>query len=160
MHVHMQLVFVRVCVCVDQRLLEHLEQCIKANFKVHHILPIVRGGQFFDTEGGHAICDNGDAFGGLDKVQGTTGSNRHSRLSARRNNAEKEEIEKEFNAKLKETLVNLRATEAEGQRIAVERDQIRMQVRTFSRALCAACSTARCQACRNRLLISNSVEDT
>jgi hypothetical protein len=43
-------------------------------------------------------------------------------------NAEKDELEKEFNAKLKETLVNLRATEAEGQRIAVERDQIRMQV--------------------------------
>mmetsp|Transcript_12262 Transcript_12262/g.29991 ORF Transcript_12262/g.29991 Transcript_12262/m.29991 type:complete len:837 (+) Transcript_12262:41-2551(+) len=53
----------------------------------------------------------------------------------RRANAEKEELEKEFNAKLKETLVNLRATEAEGQRIAVERDQIRMQNESLSSTL-------------------------
>jgi len=53
----------------------------------------------------------------------------------RRSNAEKEELEKEFNAKLKETLVNLRATEAEGQRIAVERDQIRMQNESLSSTL-------------------------
>jgi hypothetical protein len=53
----------------------------------------------------------------------------------RRYDAEKEELEKEFNAKLKETLVNLRATEAEGQRIAVERDQIRMQNDSLSSTL-------------------------
>ena len=53
----------------------------------------------------------------------------------RRNQAEKEELEKEFNAKLKETLVNLRATEAEGQRIAAERDQMRMQSESLSSTL-------------------------
>jgi len=53
----------------------------------------------------------------------------------RRNQAEKEELEKEFNAKLKETLVNLRATEAEGQRIAAERDQMRMQNESLSSTL-------------------------
>ena len=38
-------------------------------------------------------------------------------------------------AQLKETLVNLRATEAEGQRIAVERDQMRVQNESLSSTL-------------------------
>jgi len=53
----------------------------------------------------------------------------------RRSGVEKEELEREFNGKLKETLVNLRATEAEGQRIAVERDQMRMQNESLSSTL-------------------------